>query len=285
LSTAFALWAGASHQFLCRTIGALLRMAPLGQRAKEEEAFMSRESAADPSYWVLTKEPRYALVMVLPIVAIYQAGVVILTRLSEETSDVRNLADLFLRWVLNRFGLGGHVASGVLVIAVLVGWQLLRGRGWRIRLRPVAGMFLESLFYALMLLLSYRVVMVPLRQALLAAGQEGEGPAQQLILGLGAGVYEEFLFRLLLIGSLRYLLRLAKAGRISSAVVASVVAAVAFSMFHLVAEDFRPFVFMFRAFVGLVFAAFFFLLGFGITTATHSLFNAILVLLTRFGPP
>jgi len=250
---------------------------------------MSRESAAEPSYWVLTKEPRYALAMVLPILAVYQAGVVILVRLGGGTSEVHNLvADLFLRWVaLNRLGLGGHLASSGLVVAVLVGWQVLFGRGWRIRLKPVAGMALESLFYALVLLLSYQAVsrVLPLQRGSLSAGPAGEGLAQQLILGLGAGVYEEFLFRLLLIGFLSYLLRLAKAGRLSSAVVASLVAAVAFSAFHLVSEPFEPFTFVFRIFAGLVLAAFFFLRGFGITTATHSLFNVILVLLLRLWSP
>ena len=61
--------------------------------------------------------------------------------------------------------------------------------------------------------------------------------------------------------------------------------AVAFSAFHLVSEPFEPFTFVFRTFAGLVLAAFFFLRGFGITTTTHSLFNVILVLLIRFGPP
>ena len=195
-----------------------------------------------------------------------------------------NLADLYVQWVMGRFGLGGHVASGALVIAVLVGWQLLWGRGWRIRLGNVVGMVLESLFYALVLLLSYRVVILPLREALLAAGSGAESLAQQLILGLGAGVYEEFLFRLLLIGSVSYLFRLAGAGRVSSAVVASIVAAVAFSTFHLVSEPFEPFVFIFRTFAGLVFAGFFFLRGLGITTGTHASFNVVLSLLCLVRP-
>ena len=241
---------------------------------------MSHEKGSEPSYWSETKEPRYALAVVLPMVVVYQLGIVVLARLDRGAPEVRNVADLYVQWVMDRFGLGGHLASGGLVIAVLAGWQVLGGRGWRVRLGQVAGMVLESLFYALVLLLSYRVVILPLREALLAAGSGDGRLAQQLVLGLGAGVYEEFLFRLVLIGCVSYLFRCAGAGRVSSGVVASVVAAVAFSTFHLVSEPFEPFAFMFRTFAGLVFAGFFFLRGFGITTGTHAFFNVILSLLS-----
>lgn len=244
---------------------------------------MAKKTDSEPSYWAVTKEPRYALALVLPMLVIYQLGLLALARLDRGAPEVRNVADLYVQWVMDRFGLGGHLASGALVIAVLVGWQILAGRGWRLRLGHVVGMVLESVFYALVLLLSYRVVIVPLKQALLAAGPGSANLAQQLVLGLGAGVYEEFLFRLLLIGCVGYLFRLAGAGRVSSAVVASIVAAVAFSTFHLVSEPFEPFTFIFRTFAGLVFAGFFFLRGFGITTGTHASFNVIRSLLVLFG--
>lgn len=239
---------------------------------------MPEKRGGEPSYWVVTKEPRYALVFVLPMLVVYQAGVLALAGRGAGEM-VRNAAAEFLLQVMGAFGLGGHLASGVLVVAVLLGWQLVAGRGWRIRLGHLGGMVLESLFYALVLLLSYRVVMVPLRRAFLAAGSLPDTLVQQLVLDVGAGVYEEFLFRFLLIGCLVCLFRWAGAGRLSSALVASVVAAVAFSAFHLLGESFEPFTFIYRAFAGLVFAGFFFLRGFGITAGTHAFFNVILSLL------
>lgn len=244
---------------------------------------MAHKRAPQPSYWSATRQPRYALVLVLPMLVAYEVGVVAVAHLERGMPQVRNVAQLYLQWVATRFGLGGHLVSGGVVVAVLVGWQVQWGRGWRVRPGYLGAMLLESLFYALGLLLSYRAVMVPLREALLAAGPAAANLAQELVLGLGAGVYEEFLFRLLLMGSVRRLLRWARAGRMSSAAVSALVAAVAFSAFHMLGEEgleaLTPYNFVFRTFAGLVFAGFFYLRGFGITTGTHALFNVTLSLL------
>jgi len=242
----------------------------------------AHNKTSSPSYWSATREPRYALLLVVPVLATYEVGVVVLAHLRRGAPQVRNVAELYVQWVMRRFGLGGHLVSAGVVVAVLVCWQVLAGRGWRVRLGYLGAMLLESLFYALALLLSYRVVTV-LEEALLAAGSKGADLLQGLVLGLGAGVYEEFLFRLLLMGCVCWLLRRAGAGRVSSAAVSALVAAVGFSAFHMLGEEgleaLRPQRFLFRTFAGLVFAGSFYLRGFGITTGTHALFNVIRVLL------
>ena len=252
-----------------------------------KESGLAAKAAGEPSYWVVTREPRYALSLVLPMLVIYQAGLMLLGRLAPRSAESRNAAELFLRWVLETFGLGGHLAAGALVVVVLVGWQVLSGRGWGLRLGHVLGMVFESLFYALVLLLSYRVVLAPLERVLLFTGPQAEQLLQQVVLAVGAGVYEEFLFRLLLLGCLCYLLRWAGAGRVSSALVASGLSAVVFSAFHMVGEGYEALQaprFIFRTFAGLLFASFFFLRGFGITATTHIFFNVILSLLSLVGP-
>ena len=249
---------------------------------------MAEKSAGKPSYWAVTREPRYALALVLPMMAAYQVGLIVLAHLGQKTYEVRNAADLFLENVLGVSGVGGQIASGAAVIGVLVGWQVLWRQAWGIRFLYVGGMLLEALFCALVLLLSYRLATGLFRQVPLTAGGSIRGLAGQLMLSLGAGVYEEFLFRLLLIGCLTYLLRWARAGRVSSAVVASLVAAVTWSLFHMVGEEgweaLAPLTFLVRASAGLVFAGLFFGRGFGVTTATHALFNVIRILLDLVGP-
>jgi membrane protease YdiL (CAAX protease family) len=248
---------------------------------------MAEKSAGKASYWAVTKEPCYALVLVLPMMVVYQVGLIVLAHLGQKTHEVRNAADLFLENVLGVSGLGGQIVSGAAVVGVLVGWQVLWRRPWRMRLLYVVGMLLEGVFYALILLLSYRLVTGLLQRVPLVAGGSLKGVPGQVVLSLGAGVYEEFLFRLLLIGCLMYLLRWARAGRVSSAVLASLLAAVTWSLFHMVGEETKalvPLVFLVRSSAGLVFAGLFFGRGFGITTATHAFFNVILILLNLVGP-
>jgi len=249
---------------------------------------MAKHSAAGPTYWEVTREPRYSLVFVLPMIIIYQVGVVILAHSSGGEFELRNVADVLVQRVVGPLGLPGHLASGAVVIGVLFAWHAARGRGWRLRTGYVLGMAVESLLYALVLILTYQVVAVRLRNALLASGDRFQSVAEQLVLGIGAGVYEEFLFRLVLIGCIGYLLRRLGAGRRSSMAVASLVAAAAFASFHVLGQEgmdaLQPVRFAFRTFAGLLFAGFFYVRGFGITAGTHACYNVTTVLLTLFMP-
>jgi len=46
---------------------------------------MTEKSAGEASYWAATREPRYALALVVPMMAVYQVGLVVLAHLGEKT--------------------------------------------------------------------------------------------------------------------------------------------------------------------------------------------------------
>jgi membrane protease YdiL (CAAX protease family) len=105
--------------------------------------------------------------------------------------------------------------------------------------------------------------------------------AGQLVLSLGAGIYEELLFRVLLVSGLLALgLRLG--WRRSRAVAAAVVvAALIFSAFHYIGpmgDDFAVPSFTFRAIAGLVLSGLYVTRGFGIAAWTHALYDVGLTL-------
>ena len=66
---------------------------------------MAKKTDSEPSYWAVTKEPRYALALVLPMLVTYQLGLLALARLDRGAPEVRNVADLYVQWVMVRFGL------------------------------------------------------------------------------------------------------------------------------------------------------------------------------------
>jgi hypothetical protein len=249
---------------------------------------MAGTTSTRPTYWEATREPRYSLAFVLPMIIIYQVGIVVLARLGGAGFELRNAADVLMREVVGLLGLSGNLVSGVVVVGVLFAWHAARGRSWRLRTGYVLGMGLESLLYALVLILTYVAVVVRLQRMLLSTGDGARSAAGQLVLGIGAGVYEEFLFRLVLIGCIGYLLRRLGTRRLLSMVVASVAAAAAFAAFHVVGEEgmeaLSPVPFAFRAFAGLLFAGFFYVRGFGIAVGTHALYNVITVVLTLLMP-
>ncbi|MBA3555903.1 MAG: CPBP family intramembrane metalloprotease, partial [Gemmatimonadales bacterium] len=105
--------------------------------------------------------------------------------------------------------------------------------------------------------------------------------ATQLMISLGAGIYEELLFRVLLVGALAWLgRRVLRWGAGASGVFATVIGALIFSGFHYVGPYGDPLElpsFTFRALAGLVFSAMYLARGFGITAWTHAMYDVWLM--------
>ena len=100
------------------------------------------------------------------------------------------------------------------------------------------------------------------------------------MISLGAGIYEELLFRVLLVGALAWL-----AGRLfgwsagAAGVFATLVGALIFSAFHYVGpygDQLELASFTFRAIAGVLFSGLYLLRGFGITAWTHALYDVFL---------
>jgi len=146
-------------------------------------------------------------------------------------------------------------------------------------------MFFESVILALAfgIVVSTLTVHILGAMHLLAIGEMAEaGWATRLMLSLGAGLYEELFFRVLLVSALAAGARawLGLSTRMA-AVLATVVGAVIFSAFHYVGPYGDPFQlqsFAFRTISGVAFSALYLARGFGITAWTHALYDVFLLL-------
>ena len=107
------------------------------------------------------------------------------------------------------------------------------------------------------------------------------GADTRLMLSLGAGLYEELLFRVLLVGTLAWVGRRLLGWRpVVAGLAAAFLGAFVFSAFHYVGpygDPFRVYSFVFRTIAGLAFSALFLLRGFGITAWTHALYDTFLL--------
>jgi hypothetical protein len=105
----------------------------------------------------------------------------------------------------------------------------------------------------------------------------------QLMISLGAGIYEELLFRVLMVGSLAWVgRRLLGWSALVAGVVATLVGALLFSVFHYVGpygDALELGSFTFRAVAGVLFSAMYLLRGLGITAWTHALYDVFLTLM------
>jgi len=249
------------------------------------------QPAAPASYWRATRAPRHSLLFALPLLLLYELLAFALSR--SQLSAVRNGADVLLKSVFVALG-GRYGLTAFSVLLLCAGAALVwrdRRRNGAIRPRLFVGMLAESLLYAALLggvASALTTLLLHGRLALVAAGAAdpsalaGLGLPTQLMVSLGAGIYEELLFRVLLVSGLAALGRLVfRWNPAASGIFAAIVGALLFSLFHYVGplgDEFTLGSFTFRAIAGLLFSALYLLRGFGIAAWSHALYDVFLSL-------
>jgi hypothetical protein len=232
-------------------------------------------------YLIRSREPRYSILFALPLLLLYETLSALLSGSAFE--GVRNGADVLLKSLF--LTLGGRSGLALFGVALLGTGALVVWRDWRRSGAPLEGrtfgwMLLESAGYAaafgFVVGWLTRLVLVGPR-GLAWNGGASIGLPTQLVISLGAGIYEELLFRVLLTGGLLWVLRsLVGTGRTASAVLAVVVSALVFSAFHYIGalgDTFTVPSFTFRAIAGVVFSVMYVTRGLGITAWTHALYD------------
>jgi hypothetical protein len=236
-------------------------------------------------YFRLTRSLTYSVLFAAPLFALYELGAAFLA--GTERTALRNGADVLLRSLLAAGGVRGTAAFTAVLLVIAVALVLYERRRTRIRLRaaPFAGMMLESVVYALLfgtvVGTATQWVLGGTRLALDAATAPGLGTGEAVVLSLGAGIYEELVFRVLLVGGLWAAFRSLGLRTRSAALLAAGLAALVFSAFHYVGPYGDPWSlasFLFRFLAGLAFSVLFLLRGFGITAWTHALYDVFLFL-------
>ena len=229
------------------------------------------------------------LLFLMPWLLIYQLALV------GTRSPVDNAAAAWVRALYYALGPRG---SMLVTLAVAVGLGvvvLLRVRDATSDRGVFGGMLAEGLCYGALLgtvagMLAARMPIA--RVAPLAAGS-GLGEPGAVLLGVqagvrdlglavGAGIFEELVFRGLLLGGLYALLRHAiGTDRFSAGVVAIVVSAYLFSDYHhwgVTGEPYDAHVFAFRFHAGLLLGGIFLFRGLGIAALAHGFYDVLVLL-------
>lgn len=238
--------------------------------------------AASSGYWALSRSPRYTILFAVPLLLAYE---VLAWLIAPAAGGVRNGADVILKSLFVSLGgtRGLMVFSAVLLVAGLV----LVGRDWRrhpgpLKPRVFGGMLLESAVLAALVGIVVGRLTNTLLQSLAAGQSSAFDIPTQLMISLGAGIYEELLFRVILVGSLAALgTRVLGWSARTAGVVACVVGALLFSAFHYVGPFGDPLElgsFTFRAIAGVTFSALYLTRGFGIAAWTHALYDVYVTL-------
>ncbi len=244
------------------------------------------------SYWDRSRRPLQALWFLMPMVLLYELGTLVYA--TDPTQGITRsiYARSLLRDFFELLGATGYYLPGMIVVVVLLVWHLVRQDPWRLWPWLYVGMWVEAAVLAVPLLVFAMVLFrepvadpAMVLQALGASGQAQVNAAvrdpwqAQLVFSLGAGIYEELLFRLIGITVLHMLLvDVLALPRHIGAVGAVVLSAVAFAVYHF--SEANPFAWRKCAFyvgAGVYFAAVYVMRGFGIVAGTHAVYDVIVV--------
>jgi membrane protease YdiL (CAAX protease family) len=222
-----------------------------------------------------------SLVLVFPLFLIYQVGVLF-------TLPMLNGADFLTVFLFRNLGLSTQAYLGytaAVAAAFAIGVLVLRRRQqfdagliWRV--------FVESAIYALTMgsLIVFVMTRVFGVSPRLAGGIAAQSFGTRVVMSLGAGVYEETVFRLGIMAGLAALLeRGIGLRRWVAASLALAVSSLLFSAMHHIPPYGDPFtlgVFTFRVLAGACFGLLFWFRGFAIAVYTHALYD-LYVLVVR----
>ena len=228
-------------------------------------------------YFNYTRSPLYSFLFTIPLFLIYECGVLLTN--NSNYFVLRNGADVFIRQILYIFGISGLYWLGGLFFIGFITIYFIQWHYWEneeINGNYFLLMMGESLLWGIIL------YFLMSKFHLLLMNPIGNQLIQKVTLAIGAGIYEEFLFRVLLImgigGILGIIFQWPEKVKMW---VAMVISSIIFSSFHFIGEygDYFSFnLFMIRFLAGLILGILYFIRGFGITAWSHSIYDLIVLI-------
>ncbi len=222
-----------------------------------------------------------SLILVFPLFVIYQIGVLF-------TLPMLNGADFVTVLLFRTLGLSlrGYLAVLGAVVALFALTVVLLRRRQSFNRGVLLPVLLESTVWAVTMGSLIVLIMTKLLgfSPGLAAGIEGQGLLTRLVMSLGAGVYEETVFRLGLLTGLGLLFeRVFRMVHWAALLAALLISSALFSAVHHLPPYGDPFAiepFTFRLLAGLFFGALYKWRGFAVAVYTHAFYD-IFVLVVR----
>ncbi|MCK4887970.1 MAG: CPBP family intramembrane metalloprotease [Planctomycetes bacterium] len=274
------------------------------------------------SYLERTSRPVYAIIFLIPFIITYELGsIFIQTSVLNSHMQGRVVAFSWVQGFVEFLGFSSRFAwivTPLVVIFILLGLQIASKKRWKFWLTDLFPMSIECVLFAIPLIVLGFVLndsgkqvtpnTPPMQTAIvqtsitncsavssnLTEPQYQPQTSQQrywladIITGIGAGIYEELVFRLVLICILMLIFQdFFKFNRTAAIVISILISAALFSAHHHIdflnwqptREPFDIAKFVFRALAGVYFACLFAARGFGITAGTHAFYDIMAVVI------
>jgi len=227
------------------------------------------------NYMKRTERPLQSLVFIFPLILIYEIG--------WRMGGSHLLAFNLLHQFLSVFGATGTLLPALMLVSILLAWHIACREKWTVDVQYLLGMALESWILALPLI-ALAAGMARWQHHGILAVTDGF-LINRLIIAMGAGIYEEMLFRLILLTLLHVLLvDIFRLSKVRAGVLMVVISGVSFSLYHyLGSEPFAWPTFLFRTVAGAYFSGIFLCRGFGVTAGCHATYDVIVTAMLSVG--
>lgn len=204
--------------------------------------------------------------------------------------QVRVGAEVWIKQLLLLIGQTGVFVMGIAI--ALIGLAIVaadRKKGVPLRALYFGGILGESFAFAIIVAFGvstavgtifYGIIESGMPAAIIASPQSSNGLFTDLALSIGAGVYEELVFRVILVGGAFWVLHRLGMRRALAFTASALVGAFIFSAVHYtgsLGDDFTLPSFVFRFLFGLALNVIFIVRGFGIAAWTHAIYDILVV--------
>ncbi len=244
---------------------------------------MGKQPKAIGIYLKKTRSCFFGLLAITPLLILYESASEYIYRPSPgvvAAPEVRNSAEILIKRVLWFAQVRKNIFLWAVFAALLLWafWQAKKQGNLDFKLVYFPYQIFESLVYALVFGFAISKLTTYLK---LQANRPVENSLNmKMTLGLGAGIYEELLFRFLLVSALAFILqKILKTKPIYHNTLAILLAAVVFSLYHYWnnTEVLTTDSFLFRFYAGCILGALYILRGIGVSVYTHSFYDLLLL--------
>jgi hypothetical protein len=247
-------------------------------RSRTAKAFpkAASKSSSPARYLDASQTPLTALLFVLPLLVLHEVGVRWYGTIAATGTEYRITAFTLIARFLHSVGASGRYLPALIVVAVLVSIHVAHRQRWMFNISLLPLMVAESIAWALPLVGVY-FLFAPNGPILMPGGNW----KLMASLYLGAGVYEEFVFRLSLFALLSFIWMdvLRMSARVATPLIV-VIAAITFSAYHMWGIRELPWqAFVFIGLRGLFYGIIFLERGFGVTVGVHTAYDLLIIFL------
>ena len=266
-------------------------------RAATAQTLSPRPRPLPTNYLQRAELPLASLAALLPLIILYELGTRVFAFDPAHQVEQRIIAFTLMQRFFELFGATGKYLPAMAVVCILLTWHIARNDPWKVRPSTLFGMLLEGTAWGIPLLAvgtltarylsHYHLPLFASESSPLAsclfplASPSSHSNSALFVLSIGAGIYEELVFRLIGLTLLHVVfVDILAFEKFWAYLYMVAISAVAFALYHyLGSEPFAWRSFAFRTLAGVYFGVLFLGRGFGITALSHSSYDIIVVLL------